>query len=321
MIFPALIAGIAASLVVFALARAMEPGGILHRRAQLKLRLKDLESTPSASGHSHALLKTVRLSDIKKFQALLTRHSFFQDLADLLRMSRLPISVMAFLCISGLLGLLVYFMLFRAMNPIVAIAAAATAAAGPYMGLKFGHRLYIDRFTKHLPDALSIIGRSIKVGHGLSAAIELVGRTAPYPISDEFRGLYSEMQLGVEDREAFRHLYQRIPTPEVKIMTTGIMIHQEVGGNLSELLENLEKTIRDRFTILREIRALSSQGKLTSWILLIGPLCMAGLWIMQDPKMFSEYLASDFGKSTTAMGLGCQIAGFIWARMICRLKD
>ncbi|MBI3307014.1 MAG: type II secretion system F family protein, partial [Candidatus Omnitrophica bacterium] len=190
----------------------------------------------------------------------------------------------------------------------------------PFLYLKRKNNQYLALFSEYLADATSILAGSLKVGHSLEAAIESVANTAPHPLCTEFKTVSAEIRLGMPIEGAFRNLYHRIKTPELKILTTAIITHQELGGNLSELLENLEKTIRDRFALEREIKVLSSQGVFSMWVLCALPFVFAVVWYFIDRALLFEFAASSLGVTLLTASFMIQIVAFMWMRRIVLIK-
>ena len=93
----------------------------------------------------------------------------------------------------------------------------------------------------------------------------MVAEEFPNPIAAELTEVAEEIRLGLTVREALQHLVERMEDPNLPILTTGVVITQEVGGNLAEVLDNISYTIRERFKLLREVRVMTAQGRLSDW--------------------------------------------------------
>ena len=319
MLLISLITGIAVLASVLAGWAFLGPEGL---RAQSK-RLKDriFASEIFRYFEPRTLEKTRHLSDVSAFRNFLSQQPFSDEVFQLLKRSNLKISVSLFLLSCLALGIFSFIYFQFLMSKFFALLLACGVAYLPYSYLKFLNKRYVSKFEEYLPNALSIISNSIKVGHGLEAAITAVTETAPYPVSKEFETLRAEMKLGQPIQTAMQNLYERIKSPELQVFVTGVVVHQDLGGNLSEILDHLEDTMRERFALKREIKALSAQGVMSSWILFAMPFAAALIWLFTDPSILFNYANSEGGRIAIFAAIIMQAVAFIWMRQIIKLKD
>jgi len=281
------------------------------------------QSASAASGgtSSGILRKKDNLSDLEILKKLLDHYAPSKKIALSLRILKIKISVSVFLLACLVISIVTFLTLKISLHTLPALFLAIALGSLPLFYLKLHFKRYLQRFSEYLPSALSIISSAIKVGHGLDMAIQTVAKTAPYPVDEEFQTVIGEMKFGLTLPDAMNNLYDRIKSEELKIFVTGISIHQELGGNLSEILDNLEKTIRDRFALMREINTLSAQGKFSSWVLFAIPFALAGLYRWKSSELFLDYVHSGFGQLTLMICVVLQTIGFIGIRMVVNLKD
>jgi tight adherence protein B len=133
--------------------------------------------------------------------------------------------------------------------------------AGPTIAVKLLKRHRDNRFRVQLVDALMNISNSLRAGFSLHQAFELVQREMGNPISQEFRLVNQELRFGVSMQDALGHLMTRMPSDDLDLMVTAIIISRDVGGNLTEVFENIAQTIRSRHRLYGKISALTAQGK------------------------------------------------------------
>jgi tight adherence protein B len=103
-------------------------------------------------------------------------------------------------------------------------------------------------------------------------AMEAVSKELPSPISDEFRRVVQEIQLGVNTEKALENLLRRIPSDDLDLVITAMNVQREVGGNLAEILDTISHTIRERVRLKGEIRVLTSQMDITATLLSVLPV-------------------------------------------------
>ncbi len=150
-------------------------------------------------------------------------------------------------------------------------------------------------FDLQLTDALMNISNSLRAGFSLPQALELVHREMPNPMSQEIRLVCQELRLGLPMDEALANLHKRMPLPAVDLVVTAISIVRDVGGNLTEVFDNIAHTIRERQRIEGKIRALTAQGKLQAIVICSLPFGVAiGLNVVA-PEMINDLVSKPLG--------------------------
>jgi tight adherence protein B len=180
---------------------------------------------------------------------------------------------------------------YFAMHIISAIGAFlvgtvifSTPIGGGVAGISglFFPRFYVARkqsqrlkaFEDQLPDTLSLWVNALRSGYSVLQAMEAIAHESPEPTNNEFRRVVQEVQLGIPMQDALDHLHARMPSDDLDLVNTAVNIQREVGGNLAEILESIAHTIRDRIKLKGEIRVLTSQGRITGWIISLLPIVL-----------------------------------------------
>jgi tight adherence protein B len=157
-----------------------------------------------------------------------------------------------------------------------------------YVARQQGQRLV--RFNEQLADMLNLMVNGLRAGYSTMQAMEAVSKEMPPPISDEFRRVVQEMQLGIPMDQALANLLRRIPSGDLDLVVTAMNVQREVGGNLAEILDTISYTIRERVRIKGEIRVLTSQVMYSGRFLAMMPLMIAGvLWVVNRPYMMQFF--------------------------------
>lgn len=318
MMIPALLASAAVFLAILAIGRAMGPTGEIGKKKEISKRIFD---EPISSPEFINLLRQEHLSDIPRLQKILEKQEFTHKLALWLKRSGSRLSLSSFLLIYAVAATLIFFIAQFFIPIHVSLLLAGACLYLPFLMLRSKNQAYLQKFSEHLPDATSIISNNLKVGQSIESAIDAVGRNAAYPVSSEFQSICGELKLGLSLDAALRNMYARIQTPELKIFIIGITIQQELGGNLSEIMENLEKTIRERFALEREIKVLSAQGVFSMWVLLALPFVFAGVWTVMDRELLVEFATSPFGIRLMLFSLALQMFAFYIMKKTVSIKD
>jgi tight adherence protein B len=156
------------------------------------------------------------------------------------------------------------------------------------VGFQQGKRL--AKFNDQLPDMLNLMVNGLRTGFSALQAMEAVSRELPSPISDEFRRVVQEMQLGVPMEGALENLQRRIASDDLDLAVTAINIQREVGGNLAEILGTIAYTVRERIRIHGEIRAVTAQVKYSGRFLALMPIVLGlALWGLNRDYMLQFF--------------------------------
>jgi len=175
------------------------------------------------------------------------------------------------------------------------ISAAIGAVIGffiPRFYVKRQQTVRLNKFNDQLSDMLNLMVNGLRAGYSTMQAMEAVSRELPSPISDEFHRVVQEMQIGIPMEKALDNLLRRIPSDDLDFVITAINVQREVGGNLSEILDNISFTIRERVRIKGEIRVMSSQVRTSGTVLALIPVFLTlALWFVSP-----EYIGSFFDR-------------------------
>lgn len=200
-------------------------------------------------------------------------------------------------------GSLAYF--FGGRNVIF---TALGALAGLWLPRFYVRRLQNQRlnsFNNQLADMLNLMVNGLRAGYSTMQAMEAVSKEMPPPISDEFRRVVQEMQIGIPMEPALENLYRRVPSDDLDLIIAAINVQREVGGNLAEILDTISYTIRERVRIKGEIRVLTSQVVYSGRFLALMPFFIAIiLWLVNRP-----YMMQFFNPGTRIFGITMLVVG------------
>ncbi len=138
-------------------------------------------------------------------------------------------------------------------------------------------------FAAQLPDTLTMLAGSLKAGYSLMQAVDMVAKETGPPISSEFKKVLADARLGLAIEQALEKMALCLADMSFDWMVLAVKIQREVGGNLSEVLSTLAKTIRERDTVLRQINVLTAEGRLSALILLCLPVFVTGVLYLLNP--------------------------------------
>jgi tight adherence protein B len=172
-----------------------------------------------------------------------------------------------------------------------------------YMRRQQGKRLV--KFDNQLADMLNLMVNGLRAGYSIMQALEAVSKELPPPISEEFRRVVQEMQIGIPMDVAMENLTRRIPSKDLDLLVTAINVQREVGGNLAEILDTISHTIRERVRVKGEIRILTSQVLTSGKFLALMPVAV----IIAMYFINREYMMRFFNPATRMYGIPLLIAG------------
>ncbi len=140
------------------------------------------------------------------------------------------------------------------------------------------------------------MGRALRAGHPLTAGFKMAADDGSEPVSGEFRRVFEEQRFGLPLQDSLLGMADRVNLVDVRILVTAILIQREVGGNLAEILDNLAAVVRARFTIRRQLRVYTAQGRMTGYLLAALPLILFSLLYMLNPGYMSILFTDPIGK-------------------------
>jgi tight adherence protein B len=279
------------------------------------------EPACSTTEDETTLIKLTRLSQIACFDSVLQRFSWAHRLQLLIEQAESSWSVPKVLV--GALGLALagYAVgCYELPGGWLPLLPAVVLAAAPFLVLRFQKQRRLLAFSRHLPEAIDLMGRALRAGHSLTAAIEIVGEECPEPVRTEFREVYRQQNFGLPARDALLQLAERMPLPELGFVVTAMLLQRETGGNLVEVLDRTTVVIRERLRIQGEIRIYTAQGRLTGWILSVLPIAMYFLLSLANRGYTRVLLEDPTGRKLVYAGLFLMVLGSLAIRKIVDVK-
>ncbi len=153
----------------------------------------------------------------------------------------------------------------------------------------------LSRLYAQLPDALDMMARALRAGHAFSSALQMAAQELSDPLAGELRTVHEEVRFGLSLQQAFNHLVERAPLTDLRYLVVAVLIQRESGGNLAEVMGKLAQLIRARQRLLARVRVLSSEGRLSAWILVLLPFALAGLLALFNPSFISPLWTDPIG--------------------------
>ena len=214
---------------------------------------------------------------------------------------------------------LVFFLVWWVREDLfeAGVVALIGAAVLPYLGLVLMRARRQGKFGQQFPDAIDIIVRSLRAGHPVPVAISMVARELADPVGTEFGIVADEITYGADLETAMRNLSYRVGQEDLPLFVTAVAIQGATGGNLSEILENLSRVIRERFKMRRKVRALASEGKFSALFLSGLPIAIFIMIRYVAPDFYGSVWKYDITKIGLAMaGTWMAMGNLVMYRMV-----
>lgn len=207
-----------------------------------------------------------------------------------------------------MVGLLVALMLVAQMMGMGIVGLLLAIVVAYILPLKYLERRVNkrnDQFIDMFPDVLDMIVRSVRSGFPLNTAIQMVAENMEPPVSTEFRQVADEIALGRTLDDALSRLAERIEEPDINFFVVVLNVQQETGGNLAEVIGNLSHIIRKRKQLRQKIKAMTSEGRATGWVLGSLPVVLALVLHFMSPQHMEPLFTTSAGNMLlfTAIGL------------------
>jgi tight adherence protein B len=318
----ALLVSVSVALVTVALSLALEWVAAWQRRkgvaAQLaRLATEGFESLTSGSG---GLVRDTNV-DAPWVRKLSARVPHLRDIKSMLEQADLPWTVQTYLMLAcGLGAALGTGVLLATGRLAYTLPAAVIGGALPYLYVRHRRTRRLKRFEELFPGAVDLLGRAIRAGHPLASGMRMVVEECPEPVAGEFRRTFEEQRFGLPVDDSLVSLADRVPLVDVRIFVTALLIQREVGGNLAEILDNLSHIVRERFTLMRQVRVLTAEGRLSMYVLGAMPFGVGGFVLIANPEYIMTLFTHPIGRLMFGTALVLQAAGWLWMKKITDIE-
>jgi tight adherence protein B len=206
-------------------------------------------------------------------------------------------------------------------NPLLALVAGGAAGLLPYFYLKWKKAGKTIKFESQMPDAMELLARSLRAGHTMPSAMELLGEEMGDPVGTEMKIAYEEQRFGISVPESLTHMVQRVDSMDLRYFVAAVLIQQETGGNLAELMENIARVIRDRLNFKAKVKALAASGRISAWIMIVTPIVTFFAIMVLAPQYGKILVTSSLGQKLLMVGVVLGIIGaYLLRRMIQALE-
>lgn len=253
--------------------------------------------------------------------SFLGRTTLFNRFRFLLEQANLPLRAveLLYMMIGGLFVGLFLGKVFLG-HLLFVFAAGVLGGALPYLWVKYKARKRKRMFENQLADVLSAVAASLKAGHSFNQSIAGIIKETPDPTAEEFNRALGEARLGMPLEQALEAMAQRMGSPDFDFAVTTVNIQRTVGGSLSEILDMVADTVRNRQQFRKKVKALTSMGTASAYVLLGMPVFMAGFLSLINRDYMAPLFSTPTGHKLLMAGAFFMFLGYLGCKKIVNIK-
>lgn len=292
------------------------------QKSQIQFMLRRAEESPAAGQKASSLMRAAEQTDA--VSKLLSKFEVIERLELLIEQSGVEWTASKLVILSGFAGGLGFFFAakfhFMLNSEVAGLIGGCLAGFMPLFYILKKRSGTMKEFEKQFPDALDFLSRSMRAGHAFSVALEMLAADAPDPLGKAFRRVSKDLALGSSLEESFGKLKVTIPSVDVQFFVSSVLLQQETGGNLGEILTKLAYIIRERFRLKGQVQAVSAHGRITGLVLLLMPVGVVIFLMMTNPTYLSQMANDSTGRLLIYGAVSGQIVGYFVIQKIVNIK-
>jgi len=286
-------------------------------------RLKRRLSRVATQEHRASAAKMLRdkyIRDLSPLERKLETLPGMDQLAILIEQSGRNIPAHRLLLLSIALGLASAALAwYFTSNILIGLIAGALVASIPYFKINLDRSKRLAKFEEQLPEAMDIMVRALKAGHPFTETLRLVADEMNEPISKEFGITFADINYGLDVRQAFLNLLERVPNMTLMTLVIAVIVQRETGGNLAETLSNISAVVRGRFRFQRKVQTLSAEGRMSAWVLVLIPFTLFVGLMVTTPSYLAIMIKEPLGIKIISVAFVMVVIGIFWLRRIIRI--
>ncbi len=319
MVYPAIVTFALVVGVIFGAYWFFVARGEAAEQTALQRRMKGSRGKGATLDAASLVITDQPLSRIPALDKVLRAlHVVTEPARELINKAGVSMNVGTLLLACGVAGIGVFLILLNLSGfVLLALPFGALAAAVPPFVLNVLANQRVAKFEEQFPEAIDLMSRALRAGHAFTTALSMVAEELPDPVGGEFKLAYDRQNFGMPLPDALRSLGARVPLIDAKFFVTAVLTQREVGGNLSEVLENLSTVIRERFKVKRQVRVVTAHGRMTAWVLGSMPPALAAALTFLNPDNMRVMWTHPTGIRMIAAAVVMQALGaFVISRLV-----
>jgi len=311
-------------LAVYADERKLDPG-MAKRLNEIKNSSYDISDGQKAESKIKSNIKVLIQDTEYKIGLLgniLDRIEVTERIRKMLKIADVKLTVDIFLIVSAI-GPAIFLLLIILLpaNFFILFILALVFFYIPFFLVKMKIKKKLELFTQQFPDALGLVASSLRAGHSLTSSFQMVVQEMPEPICNIFKTVIDEISLGKDTRDALESMDQYLPgSIDLKFFITAVLIQREIGGNLAEILDNLNYTIRERFKLIGQLKAQTAQSQMSGVVLGLAPIFLGIIIALINPNYLKPLYDNIAGQMLLGFSVIWAIIGFMLIKQITNIR-
>lgn len=216
-----------------------------------------------------------------------------------------------------LLGIMMFLI---SGNIFAATIGALTGWAMPGLFIKSKRKRRLKELNSQLSEAIILISNSLKAGYSFFQSVDIVAREMTGPIAQEFSAMLREINLGLTTEKALENLVNRVKSDDLELIVTAVLIQRQVGGNLSEVLDSISSTIRERIKIKGEIKTVTAQGRVSGLVISLLPPVLGLIIFLINPEHISLLFNTAIGLGMLTFSVVMELIGICFVKKIINIE-
>jgi len=203
------------------------------------------------------------------------------------------------------------------------LVPAAAAMVAPCVVDRFFRKLHGNRaarIERQLSEALSLQANVLRAGQSLSRSLRILAEETKAPLKEELGRMLAEVDFGRPLEESLERFSARVPSRDVDMWVTAMLVHRQTGGNLAGVMEASAQRVSQRLQLRSEIRAMTAQGRLSGLVVAVAPLVFFFLLSIGSREQMEFLFTSALGLTILVAGLTMNVVGMLWIRHALRIR-
>lgn len=249
----------------------------------------------------------------------LSKLGFVASLGDELLAANIMVRPEEFLTIWFMVTIFPPLLLFMfTLNIVFSLLVMLVGFAFPLLYIKRKKTKKWQQFDAQLGDALLMMSNCLSGGLSFPQAMESIAREMPDPIAGEFARVMNEIRFGKTMDQAINDMIVRVKSQDLMIAMNAVLIQHQVGGNLAEILATIAETVKDRIQIKKDVRVMTSQGRLSGNVIALLPVFLFLVISGMNPSYMSDFLKETIGQVMLIIGIVMEFIGYM---LIMKIVD
>lgn len=236
-----------------------------------------------------------------------------------LALADVPLSA-AHVAMLTLAGTLLVALVATAVAGPVGLLLAVTVPVAVYTFVKSKLQRRRAKFAEQLPDNLQVIASALRAGHSLVGALAVLAEDVAEPSQTEFRRVLADEQVGVPLENALADVGERMGSRDLAQISVVAALQRETGGNSAEVIDRVTETIRQRFELRRLVKTLTTQGRMSRWVVSLLPVVLFFVINLINPDYMKPLYENSGGRVLIAVAAAMVVSGSYVIKRIVNIK-